>query len=98
MSSSSKQINPSTYGAFGRDVSPLGGLEEKEFSTRCSPDVQPNTRIIVVCGISDIQGMANPSRDGWFFSDFFLFHYLLQDSGMAFLFLATCYTRSLINV
>jgi hypothetical protein len=98
MSSSSKQINPSTYGGFGRDVGPLGGLGEKKFSTRCPPDVQPNTRIIAVCGISDIQGMANPSLDGWFFSDFFLFHYLLQDSGMAFLFLATGYIQSLTNV
>ncbi|KAL9583856.1 MAG: hypothetical protein Q9212_002474 [Teloschistes hypoglaucus] len=100
------------------------------FNARCPPDVQPNTRIIALCGITDYsgpfdipsnshddepaskqsrsgtlidrissalslskrkergmskvlrkQGLAGPREDGWFFSDFFLFHHIFQNIG-----------------
>ncbi|KAH9218098.1 hypothetical protein DL95DRAFT_434438 [Leptodontidium sp. 2 PMI_412] len=48
--------------------------------TNCPPDIQPNTRIIGVCGVTDTVGMAAPGRDGWFHSDMWAFHGLLRDS------------------
>lgn len=41
------------------------------------------TRIVAVCGISDELGQANPAMDGWFFSDYFLFHHLLRGLGIS---------------
>ncbi|KAI9741433.1 MAG: hypothetical protein M1818_004239 [Claussenomyces sp. TS43310] len=51
------------------------------------PDVKLNTKIVGVCGISDWNesgdagedGEASPRKDGWFFSDFYLFHHLFRD-------------------
>ncbi|KFY82083.1 hypothetical protein V500_10833 [Pseudogymnoascus sp. VKM F-4518 (FW-2643)] len=63
-------------------------LTGKSFLSTCSlPDVQKNTRILGICGITDwnqdndpkINGRAHPKKDGWFFSDFYLFHHLLKD-------------------
>lgn len=41
------------------------------------------TRIVAVCGVTDEMGEASPAMDGWFFSDFFLFHHLLQGLGIS---------------
>lgn len=58
------------------------------FLSRCAmPDVQPNAKIVAVCGINDwnetgnkeLPGEASPERFGWAFSDFYLFHHLLKD-------------------
>ena len=136
------QIEPSTYGGYGRQKSSgiqeisRGGLQNLVFSSRCPPDVQPNTRVIAVCGITDFsgpiptspsssdteatssqpkkagmtllkkgkelfsssssrkerkkqeadkagirEGLASPRKDGWFFSDFYLFHHLFRGLG-----------------
>ncbi|KAJ9209573.1 hypothetical protein DTO166G4_8823 [Paecilomyces variotii] len=48
------------------------------FATDCPPDVGPRTRLIAVCGITDDHDQASPTKDGWFFSDFYLFHYLFS--------------------
>ncbi|KAL9027603.1 MAG: hypothetical protein Q9196_003893 [Gyalolechia fulgens] len=61
MASSSEQISPAADGGHGRDMREanlwedpsFGGLKGRTFSSCCPPDVQPNTRIIAVCGISD---------------------------------------------
>jgi hypothetical protein len=74
----STTINPANIRGFARDPSHTDGLMHGEFAAKCPPDVQPNTRIIAVCGISDIKGYASPVQDGWFLSDFYLFHYLLR--------------------
>ncbi|PVH81754.1 hypothetical protein DL98DRAFT_457551 [Cadophora sp. DSE1049] len=73
----SASLNPADIRGFARRH---GGLLDKEFLATCPPDVQPNTRIISVCGVTDTVGMAAPGRDGWFYSDFWAFHYLLRDS------------------
>lgn len=52
----------------------------QELASLCPPDVQPHTRIIGVCGISDTIRLADPSEDGWFLLDFYLFHHLLRNS------------------
>jgi hypothetical protein len=75
-----QSLNPADLGGFGRGEGYLGGLKEDEFSSFCPPDVQPGTRIIAVCGASDTKGYGSPDRDGWFFSDFFLYHHLLENS------------------
>ncbi|KKZ67182.1 hypothetical protein EMCG_07127 [[Emmonsia] crescens] len=54
--------------------------EDKAFFSFCPPDVQPNTRVIALCGVTDFRNNASPKADGWFLSDFFLFHHLLQNS------------------
>lgn len=59
------------------------GAELQEFCSFCPPDVQPRTRILAVCGINDQENSASPERDGWFLSDFYLFHYLLENTGEA---------------
>ncbi|KAH8651889.1 hypothetical protein BGZ60DRAFT_520024 [Tricladium varicosporioides] len=67
-------------GDFGGIPRSNDQIFEQEFVSSCPPDFQPNTRIIAVCGVSDLQGHASPRIDGWFLSDFYLFHYLLQNS------------------
>lgn len=37
-----------------------------------------DTTIIAVCGPNDIQQNAHPEKDGWSFSDFYLFHHLFR--------------------
>jgi hypothetical protein len=82
-SSSSRQphINPALFRGFSRNLASDDGLMNAEFPASCPPDVQPNTRIVAVCGASDSKGWADPSKDGWFLSDFYLFHYLLHGKG-----------------
>lgn len=54
-----------------------------EFPARCMPDVSVKTRIIAVCGITNIVGYASPELDVWFVSDFFLFNHLLRKAPVA---------------
>ena len=52
-------VEPATYegyGRKGRDDITRGGLVNIAFSSRCPPDVQPNTRIIALCGVNDYTG------------------------------------------
>ncbi|MCJ1401666.1 hypothetical protein MMC11_004883 [Xylographa trunciseda] len=72
-------IKPAEYGGFGQlKKEPLGGLKECAYPSLCPPAVTTNTIIIAVCGPNDFMGNASPEKDGWFFSDFFLFHHLLK--------------------
>lgn len=48
------------------------------FTTTHPPDVSQRSRIVAVCGITDYDNLADPQLDGWFFSDFYLFHYLFN--------------------
>ena len=48
--------------------------------THTVPDIREDSIILGVCGISDIDN-ADPEVDGWFFSDFFAFNYLLRGLG-----------------
>ena len=32
------------------------------FSSRCPPDIQPNTRLIALCGVTDYDGPLNEDR------------------------------------
>lgn len=51
------------------------------FTTAHPPDVPLGTRIVAVCGITDMNDDAAPGEDGWFFSDFYLFHHLFHPIG-----------------
>ncbi|KAL8897147.1 MAG: hypothetical protein Q9207_007358 [Kuettlingeria erythrocarpa] len=137
--------------------STFGGLKGQSFNSCCPPDVQPNTRIIALCGITDQvvddsiaspaeqeeeeeqdrsskpkstiskiyskskdafstsrkqarkdaeavrkagtsrRGLAAPVVDGWFFSDFFLFHRLLRGMGANQLWLTSESPSQLVN-
>ncbi|KAL8754590.1 MAG: hypothetical protein Q9184_005069 [Pyrenodesmia sp. 2 TL-2023] len=146
MASSTQQIQPSGLGGQGRqmdqanfyDDPTFGGLRDITFSSCCPPEVQPNTRIIAICGVTDYigtettesssedeeeeadpkgkktlrkivskgkdmfstsrrqarknikekekakttqQGEGAPKNDGWFFSDFYLFHHIFKGVG-----------------
>ena len=51
----------------------------QEFLTHTVPEITPNTVVLGVCGIPPED--ASPLEDGWFFSDFFAFNYLLKGLG-----------------
>lgn len=151
----SSRIQPGMIGGDGRQIEigvtdpSRGGLVGREFSSKSPPDIQPSTRIVAVCGVTDFPvrddhgplsdeddetqppirahpispsssmpktgaaamaskaknlflankrkerkeekkaqkkaatpvGYASPREDGWFFSDFFLFHHLFRGLG-----------------
>ncbi|KAL8853893.1 MAG: hypothetical protein Q9221_001364 [Calogaya cf. arnoldii] len=56
----SSSVEPAMFGGRGKDLlapsDMSGGLAGKSFSSRSPPDIQPNTRIIALCGIADYQG------------------------------------------
>lgn len=145
MSSPSVEIEPKACSFQGKDAhlssgtdkvgKALGALPGKAFKAHSPPDIQPNTRVLVVCGVADniteesleqapkasiwtkskiasqnalarasqafsasksrsphidkeirtawttSHGLASPLADGWFFSDFYLFHHLFQNAG-----------------
>lgn len=50
-------------------------LHEHEFITTLN-----GTRIVAICGVTDIEGKASPRLDSWFLSDFYLFLKLFQNA------------------
>jgi hypothetical protein len=71
--------DPPSLNFFPKDAS----LHGVEFAAQCPPDVSPKTRIIAVCGITDIGGSASPAWDGWFLSDFWMFNHLFRSAPVA---------------
>ncbi|OJJ42725.1 hypothetical protein ASPZODRAFT_125140 [Penicilliopsis zonata CBS 506.65] len=53
-------------------------LTDIAFRSVYPPDVCPRSRIVAVCGVSDVDDLASPHLDGWLFSDFYLLHHLLS--------------------
>ena len=39
-----------------------------------------NSTIIAVYGITTLQGSSSSHADGWFYTDFYLFHHLLKNT------------------
>jgi hypothetical protein len=68
------------FGPVGRTTGRLEDLAGMEFTTYCPPDVQPRTRIMAVCGVTDYLNDASPSSSGFFMSDFYLFYHILAPS------------------
>ncbi|KAF3387453.1 hypothetical protein F1880_001187 [Penicillium rolfsii] len=62
----------------GRQTGTKEDLVGREFLTHCPPDLPPRHRILALLGTIDKGDAASPSKDGWFISDFYLFHYLLS--------------------
>lgn len=76
----SRKIEPEKLGGYGKEPNlPKGGLIGKTFNAQCPPAVVKGTRIVAVAGPNDFRDNASPEMDGWFFSDFFLFHHLLKE-------------------
>ncbi|CAG7948665.1 unnamed protein product [Penicillium nalgiovense] len=75
-------IRPDAFPDFftvGRRSGTRQDLAGREFLTHCPPpDLPPRHRILALLGITDKDDLASPSEDGWFVSDFYLFHYLLS--------------------
>ncbi|MCJ1344701.1 hypothetical protein MMC31_002904 [Peltigera leucophlebia] len=69
---SSKDVYPAEIGGYGRQFrneipdKSRGGLANLAFGTWCPPDIQPDTRIIAICGITDYTGpsIESSSSDG----------------------------------
>ena len=75
----SASSQPALYGGYGKeDDKPFGGLKDRFFDSRCPPIITTDTIIIAVCGPNDYRSNAHPNADGWFFSDFYLFHHLFR--------------------
>lgn len=60
-SCSGSKVIPATIGGYGRyfqdtDSQSKGGLADVVFSTKAPPDIQPDLRIIAICGITDCVG------------------------------------------
>jgi hypothetical protein len=69
-----------------------------ESAARCPPDVSPRTRIVAVCGITDIDGTASPVIDGWFLSDFWMFNHLFRSAPVANqIWLTSCSPKQLVE-
>ena len=66
------------FHAVGRRTGTEADLAGQEFLTHCPPDLPPRHRIVALLGTTDDQGEASPTKDGWFVSDFYLFHHLLS--------------------
>ena len=43
-----------------------------------SPNLSPSARTLAVCGVAGDDDNAAPDCDGWFLSDFYLFHHILK--------------------
>lgn len=52
---------PTTFGGVIKNPA----LLEKVFLTQTVPDVQPRTRILAICGVTDYDNEAAPDDDGW---------------------------------
>ncbi|KAJ5266759.1 hypothetical protein N7478_009567 [Penicillium angulare] len=68
----------SDLNTIGRKTGTREDLAGRDFVTRCPPDLPPRHRVLALLGICDTHNMAHPSEDGWFVSDFYLFHHLLE--------------------
>ena len=84
---------PATYGGAIRNAA----LSETMFLTQTVPDVNPNTRILAVCGITDHYDNASPKKDGWFYSDFYAFNYLLRGQGVSQTWVSSENPQNLVN-
>src|SRR6266536_3626610 len=71
---------PATFGGQFKDLR-MRAKEMGGFVSHTVPEVRNDTRIIAVCGVTDIDDQAAPAEDGWFFSDFFAFHTLFYGHG-----------------
>lgn len=82
---SQSRVYPALFDGWGKQTGlpprERGGLKDVSFVTRCPPDLSPSARILAVCGITDFVDTASPMKDGWFFSDFYLFHHILKGVG-----------------
>jgi hypothetical protein len=47
--------------------------------TASPPDIKPTTHLLAVCGTTE--ELADPTEDGWFLSDFYLFNHLFKGLG-----------------
>ncbi|KAJ5241414.1 uncharacterized protein N7469_003005 [Penicillium citrinum] len=65
------------FNVIGRQNGTKEELDGREFLTHSPPDLPPRHRILALLGTTDIDDQASPNEDGWFVSDFYLFHYLL---------------------
>jgi hypothetical protein len=69
---------------------------QSQFITHTVPDIREDAIILAVCGVPDIDD-ADPELDGWFFSDFFAFNYLLRGLGTSQTWMACVHARDLVR-
>jgi hypothetical protein len=77
-------------------VASKGAQEQPEFITHTVPDIREDAIILAVCGVPNIDE-ADPEDDGWFFSDFFAFNYLLRGLGTSQVWMACVHPQDLVR-
>lgn len=55
--------------------------QDKEFLIHCPLGLPPRDQIVALCAITDWNDDASPCEDGWFVSDFYLFHHPMSPRG-----------------
>ncbi|KAJ1707381.1 hypothetical protein G4B11_008311 [Aspergillus flavus] len=78
MASTIRPVDIPDFHVIGRQTGTEQELRCREFLTHCPPDLPPRHRVLALLGTTDIGNAASPNEDGWFVSDFYLFHYLLS--------------------
>lgn len=80
-----ERVYPAEFGGYGKKAGlpaeDIGGLKDVSFVSRYPTDLSPSVRILAICGITDHRNDAAPDRNGWFLSDFYLFHHLFKGVG-----------------
>jgi hypothetical protein len=73
-----------------------GAQGQSEFITHTVPDIREDAIILAVCGVPNIDE-ADPEDDGWLFSDFFAFNYLLRGLGTSQVWMACVRPQDLVT-
>ncbi|KAI9882643.1 MAG: hypothetical protein M1823_005617 [Watsoniomyces obsoletus] len=55
--------------------------QQDVFVSNTLPDIDPESHIIGLVCVHDEDDNAEPSNDGWFLSDFYMFNHLLAGQG-----------------
>lgn len=88
MSSTSapESVYPAKFGGYGKNVGlsaeKIGSLKKVSFVSQCPPNLSPLTQILAIYDITKHKNDAALENDGWFLSDFYLFHHLLKKVGV----------------
>ena len=68
-------LRPNELGGHGQGRTSLLG---NVYDSTCPPATPLNSILIAVCGPNDFKNNAQPQNDGFFFSDFYLYHHMFR--------------------
>ncbi|KAB8416381.1 hypothetical protein FH972_024900 [Carpinus fangiana] len=68
--------DPTSFGGVVKDPD-KNPTDFPQFTASFPPDVNRDTHIVAICGLTTLE--ANPSKHGWFLSDFLAFYHILRN-------------------